>query len=518
MDTLAANGKKAGLFFPILILLLAVVLWVALHGPGTDPDGLNYAMNLETGDPSIFLASDHILWHMLAGGILIVLRMFDSAIRPVPAQQIVNLLMLLSALILFINYLRKSRKPWLWATSGLLFSYAALKAAVSEDVDSGAILAVVLCCYLLPDSPQRPGFWWQILILAALPWLHKSLILLLPGYFIAYLCFSKDSFPIRLTKPAIICVLGGLIALAGFGLTWWLALNGRLAFWSWMTSYAGKSSYFWANSITSLILGIPVSLYRIFLSLTPYKGWQFGSLWGMVGLALSGVAIVLILWLAIRSLWRGKNPAQNSRQMAGAGGILLGIVPSVIFLCFWIPGYYTLWSRFLPAIWLILALRLPLQGWTKKIAWALPVLLLAVNVPSLWQAKDGEEAGRLTRWLDGTLQQGDLVILGGGGVLFDGKILSYHLGADVVMLDYIGKMDDGREFLCNRMQETNSKGRHIWLVADRGRFSSNRVISGESSAITKGRAILDKACSVGDEKRFNDPGFEDAGISSCQLR
>lgn len=510
--------KVAGRWQVLILLGLTVVVWFLLRGWGSDPDGLNYALNIETNDPTRFLGSDHPLWHILVWAGWTAGRLVMPDLRPVPVEQLVNLILFCVALYLFCRYLALKGKSWWWAGLGLLASFASLRAMSGEHVDSGSILATVILLFLLPGSPRLPRLWMQPLLLALLPWFHKTLFLFFPGYFLAWLCFSSENYPSRLIKPFLITLIATAVSLVGFGKIWLLFFSGQVPFSGWFLSYVGKETGFWASSLSSVFVGVPTSLYRMFLSLSPYKLWQIGNWLGLAGLALSGLALLMIALLVVRSIWRGKMESSALQENTAVWSMLIAIAPSLLFFCFWMPGMYYFWSRFLPVFWLVLALCLPLRGWVKRVAWALPVLLLAVNVPSLYQAKDGEEAGRLTRWLDGTVHRGDLVILGGEGVLFDGKMPQYHLGTDIVMLDHIGRVDDGEGFLHDRLQETISRNGHIWLVVDRGRFSSNRVISGESKAIQNGMLIVEKLCSIGEDKRFNDPGFEDAGISACQPR
>ena len=511
------NHRRAGLLPLGIILLLTVVMWVALRGPGSDPDGLNYALNMEAGDPARAFPSDHLLWHGIVWCLWALARLFDPLIRPVPIQQFLNLILVGSSIALLFHYLKARRNQW-WAGLGVLASFGILKAMAGEDVDAGPVLATTVFLFLLPASAQKPGNLATIVLLAAMPLLNKSLFLLYPGYVIAHLLFSNEEFKTRLIRSLSIGVAACLLSLAGFWLVWLGVQNGKIPFTAWMASYAAKSSGFWAGSLREVVIGIPIVIGRIFVSLTPYKAYQTGSFIGLIGIVLSGMAVLCLLWLVVKSLTRNKAIQKEANNHHEVMGMLVGIAPMLLFFCLWTPGYYTYWSRFLPVLWLILALRMPLRGWTKMAACALPVLLLVVNDPSLWQAKEGEEAGRLTHWLDDTVQAGDLVVLGGEGVLFDGKMLTYHLGADVVMLDYVGKLDSGEEFLRFCLQEAMGRGGHIWLVADRGRFSANRIISGESDAINKGRAILAKVCAIGEKKRMNDLGFEDAGIASCQPR
>lgn len=511
----AQNKTKRFHFF--ILLAATVLLWFLLHGMGSDPDGLNYALNMETGDPVLFLGADHLLWHILVWLAWAFVKLFDPSIHPVVIQQLVNLLLFGGAIFLFYRYLTLKNRWTIWAGLGLVASFASLRAMSGEHVDSGSILATMILLHILPGSPRQPRLWLQILLLALLPWFHKSLIAFYPGYFLAYLFMAEDKLHRRIIKPLLTATAALLVSIIGFGIVWWLLISSHIPFPNWVMSYVGKQTGFWANSISAVIVGIPISLYRIFLSLTPYKAWQMGSPIGLAGLGISILAIVGLALLSMKSIWKGKTDSSASKNI-GSFAIILAILPSAIFFCFWMPGMYYFWSRFLPAFWIVLALRMSETSFNRISAWCTVTMLMFVNSISLFSAKDGEEAGRLTKWVEQTAAKGDLIFIDGEGSLFDGKLLSYHLGVDVITLEYLNRREDASTWLKSQLEQAQAAGKHIWLVLDEGRFSSNRIISGESTAGQKGLELLQTHCTVSEKKPFSDPAFKDAGIAECSIR
>jgi hypothetical protein len=517
MDTVAANGKKAGLLSLAIILLLAIILWVVLRGPGTDADGLKSAYLLETGQ-ALRSLSDHLLWQELGWLTYTMGLQIDTGMRGIPAQQIVNLLLFSLAIVVLWSYLQRLGKPFWLVGLGLLASYTSLRCLTGEDVDVGPLLLTSLLLFILPGTNIRSKLLWTVLILSLAPVMHKSLTLLIAGWWLAEV-FRGEGTPIkRVSRATLISAISVCIAFIFYYASWYL-LSGESEFWRWFFPHGQSTGEFF--SLNPLVIGKGFALagYRTFLSITPLKALARGDILGYLGITLSAFSIILLVYLIARAIWRGKSESAMPReQQSVVNTMLLALLPSFIFFLFWIPGYYTYWARFLPVFWIILALRLPERIatiWAKRLAIG---ALMLVNMPSQFVAKDGEEAGVISRWIAPKLTPGDLLILPGNGVLYFGSMPQYHYHVNIATLDVIEVQNDPVGYIGTIGRDTFERGNRVWLVSDYARWTSESVLQGEQRRFERGVAAVEQTFTLGAKENLADPNFKEAWVAECLPR
>ena len=517
MDTVAANGKKAGLLSLAIILLLAVVLWVALRGPGTDADGLKSAYLLETGQ-ALRSLSDHLLWQELGWLTYKVGLQIDAGMRGIAAQQIVNLILFSFALTALWGYMRMQGRPFWLVGLGLFASYTSLRCLTGEDVDVGPLLMTCLLLFILSGTTIQRKLLWTVLILSLAPVMHKSLTLLIAGWWLAEGFRGEGTLIKRTTRATLIAAISICIAFIFYYASWYL-LSGESEFWRWFFPHGQSTGEFF--SLNSMVIGKGFALagYRTFLSITPLKALARGEILGYIGITLSAFSIILLIYLTTRTIWRGKSePAMPREQQSAVNTMLLALLPSFIFFLFWIPGYYTYWARFLPVFWIILTLRLPERIatiWAKRLAMG---VLLLVNLPSQFAAKDGEEAGIISRWLAPKLSPGDLVILPGNGVLYFGSMPQYHYHVNIATLDVVEVQNDPVGYIGTIGRGTFAQGNRVWLVMDYARWTSESVLQGEQRRFKSGLGSVEQAFALGPSESLADPNFKEAWVAECLPR
>jgi hypothetical protein len=145
-------------------------------------------------------------------------------------------------------------------------------------------------------------------------------------------------------------------------------------------------------------------------------------------------------------------------------------------------------------------------------------LLILINFPSQYSVRDGEEAGRLCRWLSPRLAPSDLVILPGNGILFFGTMPRYYYGVDVITLDVLEKQDDPAGWLGAKGDEVRQQGHKVWLLLDYAEWTSERVIQGEQVRFDKGMGAVQQAFVLGPKAEFDDPAMKEAWIAQCLPR
>lgn len=498
----------------LLILTISLILWLTLRSPGIDADGLKSAYLIEMGD-GLRSLSDHLLWQELSWATYTIGKVIYPEMRGILAEQLVNLILFCLTLFLIWKYLRLHNKNSIYPLLGIIASYASFKCLTGEDVDVGPLLLFTLILFILPVPNKQRSILVSILVLSLALVMHKSLILLTAGWWLASVVYGEDSFWQRMLRSSLMLLLAGIIALGVYYLSW-ATLTHEPDFLRWFFPHGENSQSFFSLNPLVVVKGIGLSSYRSFLNIIPIKLFAQGSIWGVIGLVFSGLVIMALILLVLRCLMRGKkaNPVVGNDQHT-IRTLLLVILPSVLFFLFWIPGYYTYWSRFLPIFWVLITFRIPSGNFNTLLNGSVIGLLALVNIGIPLATQPDEEAGIMTRWLAPKLSPGDLLILPGNGVLYFGSAAQYYYHADIMTLDVLEVMEHPEEYLEARSQEIWQKGHHIWFCSDYARWTSERILHGEQTKYAKGMKAVESVFRFGARDINTNPAMDEAWISEC---
>lgn len=379
--------KRARLI--LLLALAALALYLATLSRRYTADGLLFALDIDSSDPSRWIDPYHLLLHPLA---LLFVRLWTllgySGLSIVPLQ-VLNALGGAACVALFASIVHystsSSRTTWL-TSAGLAVSGAMWLLSTDAEFVTLPLAAHLWVLWLLWTTPddlaRRPVYGLLVgsaILLATLCYLTGLLLWPIALISIAARQDLLSGTRRRLSAMVSAVVLSGLGVLILHSAPLWSGGEGRL----WIARLLGGGVYgrwTWTS--------LPHGVYTFLRSLLLFPGlamnestralllsWDWPRRLAFAAFYGLGLLVALWpLWLAWRR--RGTLWPANRRVLIT---LLAWTLPYAAFAVWWVPGDFSFMLPVLIAWWLLLALTLPPLPHGERWLAAFVALLLLCN-------------------------------------------------------------------------------------------------------------------------------------------